>query len=528
MGSKDKGLMIRIFSSVLHEINKSKKYFICSLFLSVYVFGPQLIIYDSKKQLLATLISVCILFLFSKVSKAVFAFVSLFVLIVTSVILHITLHWGAGSLTARAQAALLSPQYEALGYLQTYFNGFDAAIIIYILLGIFFLYLYLSKFKATYRVVRYWGLLFLIIAIVIVSQTSFLKTKIPYSYIPSLIKVTEWKETLHERATYLASLKYEKNSIKEGELKYDKIVVVMGESVNKNLMGVYGYKLPTTPFLTSLMGDKNNVIFNNVISPSNQTRYAIPLILTGATVENFDGFVKSRSVISVFKEYGYKTYWLSNQYMAGIHDSYVQSIASEADASRTSNFVYEAGGGADSTLDMILLDYLEDIGIDDSQRELFFFHLLGSHFQYNKRYPEKSGVHPEPKNRAEEYNNTVHYTDTVLREIYNKFKGRKTLFVYIADHGEVVNINKIGHGFSPAIKDEFEIPLVVLSSEKNERLVEMKKANAKVLFNAESFSDFLQYLAGLDDNRAALSNSSQVMSLEPKNVVDYDLLITYP
>jgi len=524
----DQGLMKRMYFNAVHEINESKKYFMFSLFLSVYVFGPQLVNYESKRQLLSTIISIFILFLFSKLSKVVFAFVSLFVLIVTSVILHITLHWGAGSLTARAQAALLSPKYEVMGYLQSYFNGFDAAIILYILLGIFFLYLYLSKFKATYRVVRYWGLLFLTIAIVIVSQTSFLKTKVPYSYIPSLIKVTEWKDVLNERADYLANLNYEKNSIKEGQLKYDKIVVVMGESVNKDHMGVYGYKHPTTPFLTSLMEKENNVVFNNVISPSNQTRHAIPLILTGSTVGNFNEFVKSRSVISIFKEYGYKTYWLSNQYMAGIHDSYVQSIASEADASRTSNFVYERGGGADSTLDMILLDYLEDIGIDDGKKELFFFHLLGSHFEYKKRYPEKSELYPNPTNRIEEYDNTIYYTDSVLRKIYNKFKGRKSLFVYIADHAEVVDIDKTGHGFSPAFKNEFDIPLVVLSSEYNERLVEMKKVNDQALFNAESFSGFLQYLAGVSDDRTTISNRSQVISLEPSNVVDYDSLSTYP
>jgi len=512
----------------LHEITKNKKYFVFSLFLSTYVFGAQIIIYDSKQQLLSTLISIFVLFLFSKLNKLAFASISLFVLVFTSVVLHITLHWGAGNLPARMQAVLLSPAYEIEGYIRSYFNGFDIAIILYIFLGLFFLYLYLSKYKATYHAVKHSSLLLLTIAIVIVSKTNYLQAMAPYSYIPDLIEASAWKVVLTEREAYLASLNYKQNSIKEGVLKYDKVVVVMGESVNKHHMGVYGYKVPTTPFLTRLVKNENNAVFNNVISPSNQTRYAIPVSLTGATVKSFDDFVRSKSVISIFKEYGYKTYWLSNQYMAGMHDSYVSSIANEADVTRTSNFVYEAGGRADSSFDMILLDYLEDAGIDGTERELYFFHLLGSHFQYTRRYPEGSGVYPNPANTVEEYDNTVHYTDTLLGEIYNKFKGKKTLFVYIADHAEVVDIDKRGHGFSPPFKDEFDIPLIVLSSEYNERLVEMKKANDKELFNAESFSELLQYLAGVASDRATISNRSQVISLEPNNVVDYDSLATYP
>lgn len=54
-----------------------------------------------------------------------------------------------------------------------------------------------------------------------------------------------------------------------------------------------------------------------MISPINQTRYSIPIDLTNATVDNFNLFFTSKLIVTTFKKYGYKTYWLSNQGRVG-------------------------------------------------------------------------------------------------------------------------------------------------------------------------------------------------------------------
>jgi glucan phosphoethanolaminetransferase (alkaline phosphatase superfamily) len=128
------------------------------------------------------------------------------------------------------------------------------------------------------------------------------------------------------------------------------------------------------------------------------------------------------------------------------------------------------------------------------------------------------------KNIIEQYDNTIFYTDTILQKIYNKFRDSKLLLIYVSDHAEVVNINKNGHGFLPAYKDEYEIPLVVYSSLKNNRLNKLKILNKQSIFNMESFNKFIEYTVGIDENISNISTSSNVFTLDPVNIIDYNNL----
>lgn len=524
----NKKIIKKIYCRHVDELTENTKYFLYSLALSFYVFLAQLVVFDTPRQLLANIISASVLFLLSKASKLVFLIVCLISLLLNSVILHLAFHWGGSSLGNRMQAALLSPTHEMVEYLTTYVDLFDAAIFIYLSIGIYFIYLHFSKLHHTYKVTKFASFFLLAIIYLTASFTNNMQKMSPYKYISDLINANEWKNIVDKRIAYLGGLEDKNLTLPESSPQYDKIIIIMGESASRAQMSIYGYATPTTPFLEKLLKKENSLKLKNVIAPSNQTRFSVPISLTQATTNSFDDFMSSESIITKFKNYGYTTYWLSNQYLAGMHDSYIATIASEADYTKTANYVYETGGGADSEFDMILIDYLNELNVKNPNKEVYFLHLLGSHFKYEKRYPKGSGLFPHPENIVEIYDNTIHYTDAVLSEIFKKFEGTKSLFIYVSDHAEVVHLNKTGHGHVPTYSNEYDIPLIIHSSIHNNRLDVIKEENDKKLLNTESLNHLIQYLTGIEDDTSKISHSSKVIVLSPSKVIDYNKLKQYP
>ncbi len=506
------------------ELYSNKIYFLFSLFISVYVFLPQFITSNGLMSLIGAFVSCIVLFLLSKINKIIFILISFFTLLTNSILLHIVIHWGNSAIDPRIQAALLSPNYETLEYLHTYIGLIEIFISLYFLVGIYLFYRFLLDYKHSYKIIKVTSLSLLLIIVLMLVNLHQIKRLSPYKYIHTLVLANEWKVIVDKRKEYL---KKQNHKSKAGNLLYDKIIIIMGESVNKHHMGIYDYNISTTPFFSKLLKEKNCFKFDNIIAPSNLTRYAIPLNLTDATVKHFYDFITSRSIIDNFRAYGYKTYWLSNQFAEGMHDSYVSSIAKEADYSNFTNFVYEEGENADTKYDMVLLDQLDKIKTKSTTKELFIFHLLGSHFQYRKRYPTSGALFKNPKNSIEEYDNTIYYTDNVINQIYNKFKDTNFLFIYLSDHAEVVNSEKSGHGYFPTYKDEYDIPLVICSSFKNGKLLKLKKENDSLLFNMESFNYIVKYIVDMENNLTKISHDHHILALDPINIINYQNLNTF-
>jgi heptose-I-phosphate ethanolaminephosphotransferase len=452
----------------------------------------------------------------SKISKIIFVFLSIITLFVNSLILHIAFHWGTNTISSRIMVASLSPKSESLEYLATYLSLFDVFILSYSLIGIYILYKLAIHLKHTYRIVKLLSLLSLLIITTVLFSLDKIQSIRPYTYIKSYISIADIGK-IQDRSNYINNLKHDSSNLTTN-LGYDKIIVIMGESANKNHMSAYNYNKKTTPFFDSLLQNSQSFKYN-VIAPTNQTRYSVPIDLTDATVNDFNLFFTTKSIISIFKEYGYRTYWLSNQGKIGKHENYIATISNEADFTKIANLFY-----SNAKYDDVLIEYLDKLNMDNTSKEFYLIHLMGSHASYKKRYPEEEALFKNSKNIIEQYDNTIFYTDILLQKIYNKFKDSKLLFIYVSDHAEVVNINKYGHGYSPAYKDEYEIPLVVYSSLKNNRLNKLKNLNRQSIFNMESFNKFIEYAVGIDKNISDISTNSNVFTLDPVNIIDYNNL----
>lgn len=298
--------------------------------------------------------------------------------------------------------------------------------------------------------------------------------------------------------------------------RYEKIVFVLGETANRDYMSLYGFHLPTTPFLDGLEGK----VYARAISPVNQTMTSVPILMTPATVLDYEPFYTEPSVLSYLRKCGYQVFWLSNQLRYSPYTSSVSSIAAEADVVRfvVEDLDVDRFGPPD---EILLTRLMQPQDLLPGRKQAFVFHLLGSHFVVSDRYPPETALIPNPKNLEEHYINSIHYTDRVLEMMFRRFRatGDDLLFVYVSDHGEYVTPERAFHALSNAYQDEYRVPLVFWSSHP-EDLTPLARAFEGHLVNTETLDLMLLYLVGLRDD-PGVSYSTKVLSLGPGRVREY-------
>lgn len=237
-------------------------------------------------------------------------------------------------------------------------------------------------------------------------------------------------------------------------------VLVIGETGRPDRWQINGYERPTTPKLSNIPG---LISFRDMVTPWAYTRMSVPIILSRKPVASSNERFQERSLVSAFKEAGFKTYWFSTQSPLGKHDSSIALHASEADEVRYVNpTTYGRRGSYDGALVAPLVEALSR----KDPKALIVLHTLGSHFNYADRYPDEfnrfrpsvTGIQNvsmrNEELRAElnnSYDNTVLYTDHVLAEVIGQV-GRTFAqggVLYVADHGENLmdgSCTKAGHG----------------------------------------------------------------------------------
>jgi heptose-I-phosphate ethanolaminephosphotransferase len=323
----------------------------------------------------------------------------------------------------------------------------------------------------------------------------------------------------------------------------DVVVLIVGESLTRRHMQLYGYNRPTNP----LLRQRNDIlVYNRAVSPYTHTLTALLSAFTTSNIDNQQAYDSALSIIDVYASAGYKTYWLSNQSPAGLWDNAIYRLAQTA---HQSVFINRLGNSSfDATLqasyDEALLPELSKALNDSANKKLIVLHLMGNHSLYEKRYPASFTYFPLDKDKKQNtinaYDNAVRYNDYVMNCLFDTMTQRAQQHPHISyaacywsDHGENVydENNAVGHDYTGLVPwTQIEVPFMIWCSAKhplNERLQHGVWAQQKnnVFMTDDLFHTFLDAAgirtAAFDSTRSIFNthfNSSRPARLEDGNV----------
>ena len=216
-------------------------------------------------------------------------------------------------------------------------------------------------------------------------------------------------------------------------------VLVIGETARACNFGLYGYNRDTTPLLDKTEG---LVVFTDALTQSNTTHKSVPMLLSAASAEGYDGIYRQKGIITAFKEAGFHTAFFSNQLP---NHSFIDFFGMEAD---DWTFCKKNASEGVNVSDDELLSLVRKELQAGHQKLFIVLHAYGSHFNYKERYPESMAVFkPDSltdakyKNRKylmNAYDNTIRYTDGFLATLITLLQGTNasSAMLYTSDHGE--------------------------------------------------------------------------------------------
>lgn len=238
------------------------------------------------------------------------------------------------------------------------------------------------------------------------------------------------------------------------------VVLVVGESVRYDHLGINGYARDTTPRLAAL--GTQLLSFSDMASCCNWTSAAVPVIMAR------DAGNKRASLVRTFGEAGFRTAWISNQepFPFGA-DAHVAEYATN-----TRDFHYRK----DSDLLPIFTSFVRQAG----PRQFVVLHMYGSHIPYEEQYDAASRKYtptmsdlgvgtPLPRDRqatVNSYDNTIVEFDSFMSRVIGLLQQeqRPTVLVFVSDHGENLFDDERGyfmHAQSQPTRHDTHVPLLV-------------------------------------------------------------------
>ena len=190
---------------------------------------------------------------------------------------------------------------------------------------------------------------------------------------------------------------------------YQNYVLVIGESVRKDYMHLYGVPQENTPFLDKVHG---TIIDGYTATAPNTTA---SLLRSFVQMKGEKDFVYINNIITLAKAAGFETFWFSNQGISGNWDTPIAKLAFLCDHKE---FTKKGDYASMNYHDSILLPLLQRALQQKSPSpRLFILHTMGSHVNFEARLEHP--IHFDYYNRKlSAYIQTIEQTDTLLKGIY--------------------------------------------------------------------------------------------------------------
>ena len=394
--------------------------------------------------------------------------------------------------------------------------------------------LYRQEQKEIYKVEKSL-LLFIIITFFSISITQFSHLRLPKFLFEGFETYKQelhfFKQVQEKRKTGKIIFNAEKKE--EGET----YVFIIGESLHKKHMGLYGYLRNTTPNLSKMDNNGELTLFHNVYSNHTFTLRVLSLALTEANQYNNKNYYDSLSIIDILKKANIDTYWITNQELYSSWDSMISVIGTSADHVVAINKRIGEQVKTDN-YDGALIDKVKNILSQQSTKtRVLFVHLMGSHFSYRYRYPHKEftkysqqlnpgeyGILASKNERINRYDNSVYYNDYVVSSILEDLQKLHgvSAFLYMPDHTDDV-IGRRGHRASAFSYEMTQIPMIAwFSKSYKEKYLQKYKTfigHTNTLFSNDMFYDTVIGLCNVHTDRynAKYDLTSKQYSLNPQD-----------
>ena len=268
---------------------------------------------------------------------------------------------------------------------------------------------------------------------------------------------------------------------------YQNYVLVIGESVRKDYMHLYGFPQENTPFLDKVHG---TIIDGYTATAPNTTT---SLLRSFVQMKGEKDFVYINNIITLAKAAGFETFWFSNQGISGNWDTPIAKLAFLCDHKEfTKKGDYASMNYHDSILLPLLQRALQQKSLSP---RLFILHTMGSHVNFEARLEHP--IHFDYYNRKlSAYIQTIEQTDTLLKGIYEALQreGAPFSMLYFSDHGLMTQdrasiFASLTHGDTSPNKACYRVPFVLLSSDDATHKV--LKVNKSAFYFLDGFAQWL-------------------------------------
>jgi glucan phosphoethanolaminetransferase (alkaline phosphatase superfamily) len=275
--------------------------------------------------------------------------------------------------------------------------------------------------------------------------------------------------------------------------RYETVVIVIGESVRRDFMSAYGFKIKNTPFMDTTPG----ITFRDYVSSGPAT----VLSLTHSLYQFNNGIIEyNNSIVRLMSRSGYYTNWISNQGVYGGSDSPVSLAGKQADENHfikngsSNKFLYSP----DESLLPAISDALRRQG-----KKAVFIHLMGSHPVACIR---TNGQYDEFFRTAEDscYVQSIKNTDALLSGIHTRLSQSKGSWamVYFSDHGLMLldrNTPEERLYHSDKYKSDYNVPFFITTSDA------LSRQTINAPRSGFSFISLIAQLTGIHEPRIDVS-----------------------
>lgn len=258
-------------------------------------------------------------------------------------------------------------------------------------------------------------------------------------------------------------------SLTAGDSIPQTLIVVIGESLTRHHMSLYGYERNTNPLLS---GVENLHVYKDIVSPQVHTIPVIRSVFSLSEKSHPEYFTEKPSLFEVFNRAGFETFFISNQPFGGKSKTSYDVVLNLAQNKYSLS--------QEKKNDEVVLGKLHEIlGRNDKKNKLIVIHLIGNHMAYEFRYPKnfevfdnlKDGLVADAKYRnaaakkmIDRYDNSVLYNDSIVYEVIQQIKDQpKAGMLYFSDHGEELYDLRdfAGHAYEKFSHFMCEIPFML-------------------------------------------------------------------